>query len=65
MLCEEDKTSKRSINYWFKIIDLDQNGIITPHEMEYFYEEQVQRLESLNHEPILFIDLLCQMNDMI
>ena len=33
--------------------------------MEYFYEEQVQRLESLNHEPILFIDLLCQMNDMI
>ena len=33
--------------------------------MEYFYEGQVQRLESLNHEPILFIDLLCQMNDMI
>ena len=33
--------------------------------MEFFYEEQVQRLESLNHEPILFIDLLCQMNDMI
>lgn len=58
MLCEEDKTSKRSLDYWFKIIDLDGNGIITPHEMEYFYEEQVQRLESLNHEPILFIDLL-------
>lgn len=33
--------------------------------MEYFYEEQVQRLESLQHEPILFIDLLWQMNDMI
>mmetsp|Transcript_6969 Transcript_6969/g.6148 ORF Transcript_6969/g.6148 Transcript_6969/m.6148 type:complete len:136 (-) Transcript_6969:41-448(-) len=33
--------------------------------MEYFYEEQVQRLQSLNHEPILFNDLLCQMNDMI
>lgn len=33
--------------------------------MDYFYEEQVTRLESLNHEPILFIDLLCQMNDMI
>lgn len=65
MLCEEDKTTKRSLEYWFKIIDLDSNGIITPHEMEYFYEEQVQRLESLNHEPILFADLLCQMNDMI
>jgi len=33
--------------------------------MEFFYEEQVTRLEGLNHEPILFVDLLCQMNDMI
>jgi len=65
MLCEEDKTSKRSLRYWFDIIDLDQNGIITPYEMEYFYEELVTRLENLNHEPILFVDLLCQMNDMI
>ena len=39
MLNEEDKTTHRSIEYWFKIIDLDQNGVITPHEMEYFYEE--------------------------
>lgn len=29
--------------------------------MEYFYEEQVQRLEFNNHEPILFVDILCQM----
>ena len=65
MLCEEDKTTKRSLQYWFEIVDIDSNGIITPYEMEYFYEEQVTRLETLNHEPILFIDLLCQMNDMI
>ena len=44
---------------------MDDNGIITPHEMDYFYEEQVHRLEYLNHEPILFVDILCQMNDMI
>ena len=65
MLWEEDKTSRRSLQYWFKIIDLDGNGIITPNEMEYFYEEQLQRLESLNHEPILFVDLLWQMSDLI
>jgi len=65
MLCEEDKTTDRSLNYWFKVIDLDDNQIITPHEMDYFYEEQVHRLEYLNHESILFVDLLCQMNDMI
>lgn len=33
--------------------------------MDYFYEEQVHRLEYLNHEPILFVDLLCQLNDMV
>ena len=59
MLSEEDKTTDRSIRYWFKVIDLDDNNIITPHEMEYFYEEQVHRLEYLNHEPIIFVDLLC------
>jgi serine/threonine-protein phosphatase 2A regulatory subunit B'' len=63
MLSEEDKTTERSMQYWFSIIDLDDNKIITPHEMDYFYEEQVHRLEYLNHEPILFVDLLCQMND--
>jgi serine/threonine-protein phosphatase 2A regulatory subunit B'' len=50
MLSEEDKTSARSLRYWFTIIDLDNNEIITPHEMEHFYEEQVHRLEYLNHE---------------
>ena len=29
MLCEEDKTTKRSLRYWYDIVDLDRNGIIT------------------------------------
>lgn len=65
MLCEEDKTQPQALAYWFKVIDLDDNNVITPAEMEYFYEEQTHRLEYLNHEPILFIDLLCQLNDMV
>lgn len=61
MLCEEDKTTKRSLEYWFKVVDLDNNGIICPYEMEYFYDEQVSWLEALymSHEPVLFVDLLC------
>ena len=27
--CVEDKTHPRSIEYWFKILDLDSNGIVT------------------------------------
>jgi serine/threonine-protein phosphatase 2A regulatory subunit B'' len=65
MLCEEDKTSKRSLEYWFKVVDLDGNGIITAYEMEYFYEEQLRRLEYLNQEAVPFKDVVCQMSDML
>ena len=65
ILSEEDKTSDTSIKYWFKILDLDGNGIVTPSEMEYFYVEQEKRLESYQNEVIKFNDVLCQMHDMI
>ena len=65
MLSEEDKTSIRSIEYWFRVVDLDNNGIITAYEMEYFYEEQLRRLEYLNQEVVPFKDILCQMADML
>jgi hypothetical protein len=29
ILSEEDKTTKTSIEYWFKVIDIDNNGIVT------------------------------------
>lgn len=66
ILSEEDKQTRTAIEYWFKIIDLDDNGIITPHEMYYFYEEQYNRYGYLNEgEQVNFNDLLCQMYDLI
>lgn len=65
MLAEEDKSSEPSLEYWFKCIDLDGNGIITPNEMQFFYEEQLHRMECMAQEPVLFEDILCQMVDMI
>ena len=29
LISEEDKTTRTSIEYWFKVVDLDNNGIIT------------------------------------
>eukprot|EP01017_Pseudomicrothorax_dubius_P007160 TRINITY_DN12175_c0_g2_i1.p1 TRINITY_DN12175_c0_g2~~TRINITY_DN12175_c0_g2_i1.p1 ORF type:complete len:535 (-),score=141.47 TRINITY_DN12175_c0_g2_i1:61-1665(-) len=63
LLCEEDKMTNRAIDYWFRVLDLDENGIVTGFELEYFYEEQKQRLEYLNHESVLYEDVLCQMSD--
>ncbi|KAI3898601.1 hypothetical protein MKW98_000714 [Papaver atlanticum] len=65
MLSEEDKSSAPSLEYWFKCIDLDGNGVLTSNEMQFFYEEQLHRMECMAQEPVLFEDILCQMVDMI
>jgi serine/threonine-protein phosphatase 2A regulatory subunit B'' len=65
VFCDQDRQSDRSLEYWFRLLDLDGDGTIRAHELRYFYEEQVQRLECLNYETIAFADVLCQVNDMI
>eukprot|EP00299_Pterocystis_sp_00344_P011925 c5641_g1_i1.p1 GENE.c5641_g1_i1~~c5641_g1_i1.p1 ORF type:complete len:570 (+),score=117.73 c5641_g1_i1:40-1710(+) len=65
IVAEEDKTTLQSLAYWFTLVDLDGDGIISPSELEYFYREQSIRLECIPHDPIRFRDVLCQMHDMI
>ncbi|BAU03822.1 hypothetical protein VIGAN_UM191600 [Vigna angularis var. angularis] len=52
-------------DFGFKCIDLDGNGVLTPNEMQFFYEEQLHRMECMAQEPVLFEDILCQIVDMI
>lgn len=65
MLSEEAKDNKTALRYWFRAIDLDDDGVIRPFEMRHFYDEQLRRMESLGHELVPFQDVLCQMVDML
>ncbi|XP_010522572.1 PREDICTED: serine/threonine protein phosphatase 2A regulatory subunit B''alpha isoform X2 [Tarenaya hassleriana] len=65
ILAEEDKSAEPSLEYWFKCIDLDGDGVIRPNEIQFFYEEQLHRMECITQEPVLFEDILCQIIDMI
>jgi len=49
----------------FKCVDLDGNGVLTRNELQFFYEEQLHRMECMAQEPVLFEDILCQIIDMI
>ena len=49
-----------SIEYWFRCMDLDGDGQISMYEMEWFYEEQMQKMEALGIERLPFEDCLCQ-----
>jgi len=64
-LCEEDKTSRASIDYWFRCIDLDGDGVLSLYEMEFFYMEQLHRMECLGHEAVKLPDIVCQILDMV
>ena len=49
-----------SIEYWFRCLDMDGNGIITMYELEHFYDEQLRKMEDLGMETLSFKDCLCQ-----
>jgi len=38
LLCDQDRQTDRSMEYWFYMFDLDGDGCIRDHEMKYFYE---------------------------
>ncbi|XP_076435906.1 serine/threonine-protein phosphatase 2A regulatory subunit B'' subunit delta-like isoform X3 [Babylonia areolata] len=65
LISEEDKKHPTSIEYWFRCMDLDGDGVISMYEMEYFYEEQMQKMEALGIEKLPFEDCLCQMFDLV
>ena len=51
--------------YWFKAIDMEADGWITRHDMEFFYKEQLHRMDCLAQEVVQFEDMMCQMTDMV
>lgn len=55
----------RSIEYWFRCMDLDGDGILSMYELEYFYVDQLSRMEEFGIEAISFEDCLCQCLDMV
>ncbi|KAK3749324.1 hypothetical protein RRG08_056204 [Elysia crispata] len=65
LLAEEDKRHMTSIEYWFRCMDLDGDGVISMYEMEFFHEEQMNKMETLGIERLPFEDTVCQMLDMV
>ncbi|XP_072330775.1 serine/threonine-protein phosphatase 2A regulatory subunit B'' subunit alpha isoform X2 [Scyliorhinus torazame] len=65
LLSEEDKKNPTSMEYWFRAMDIDGDGVVSMYELEYFYEEQCERMEGMGIEPLPFHDLLCQLLDLV
>ncbi|KAJ3029429.1 UNVERIFIED_CONTAM: Serine/threonine-protein phosphatase 2A regulatory subunit B'' subunit alpha [Siphonaria sp. JEL0065] len=66
MLCVEDKRKVGSIEYWFRCLDFDGDGILSLHELREFYNQQVKRMIDYRmSEPWKLDDFVCSLLDLI
>lgn len=66
-LSEEDKNSQAAVYYWFKVLDLDEDGVLCGYELNHFFAENQQRLAEHfdTDKPPSYEDMMCQMLDML
>ena len=48
LLSEEDKSSSTAVGFWFRVLDVDDDGRVSRHDMEHLYTEQRARLLELS-----------------
>ncbi|KAI9204475.1 uncharacterized protein BJ171DRAFT_619719 [Polychytrium aggregatum] len=66
ILACEDKQRTQSIEYWFRCLDTDSDGVISFYELKHFWDEQYERMISCKmSDPWKFTDFICSMIDLI
>ncbi|KAF9972271.1 Serine/threonine-protein phosphatase 2A regulatory subunit B'' subunit alpha [Actinomortierella ambigua] len=65
LLAETDKQTPTSIEYWFRCMDLDGDGVLSVFELEQLFQEQATRMAILGMESFVFRDAVCQMQDLV
>ncbi|KAI3631781.1 hypothetical protein MIR68_010254 [Amoeboaphelidium protococcarum] len=65
MLSEEDKTSATAMEYWFRVIDLDGDGVISLYELEQFWRHQESKLYFETMMNFDFRDIVCVVLDLL
>lgn len=65
LLSDVDKSTPQAVEYWFRLCDLDGDGVLAIFELEHFYEEQAHRMEAFGYDVVFFDDLVCQIMDVV
>ncbi|KNC97107.1 hypothetical protein, variant [Spizellomyces punctatus DAOM BR117] len=66
ILAVEDKASRAGMEYWFRCLDIDGDGVISLWELQEFFGEQARRMEEWRMSDLWkWGDFLCAVLDMI
>lgn len=64
-MASEDKTTAPALRYWFNVCDIDGDGVLTPRDLRWFYDDQARRMRDHGMEVVKFEDILCQLHDLL
>jgi len=64
-MASEDKTTAAALRYWFGVCDIDGDGVLSPRDLRWFYEDQARRMRDHGMEVVRFEDILCQLHDLL
>ncbi|KAG5481527.1 hypothetical protein LSCM1_05545 [Leishmania martiniquensis] len=65
-LSEEDKSTPQAIRYWFRVLDLDGDGVLSVYELRKFYDTTREKIAQYVQEGLVeFEDVVCQVFDMM
>ncbi|KPA76165.1 hypothetical protein ABB37_07925 [Leptomonas pyrrhocoris] len=65
-LSEEDKSTPQAIRYWFRVLDLDGDGVLSVYELREFYDATRNKIAQYVQEGLVtFEDVVCQVFDMM
>ncbi|KAL7322387.1 hypothetical protein PS15p_212008 [Mucor circinelloides] len=69
LLSEVDKSTPMAIRYWFRCLDVDDDGILSSYELSQFWQDQNVKQQVYGsvqpEDRIQFADVMRQMNDLI
>ncbi|CAG8773903.1 28802_t:CDS:10, partial [Racocetra persica] len=65
LLSEVDKSTNTSIEYWFRCLDCDGDGVLSVYELEWFYEEQFNHLKRCKQNAPQFFDMFFNISKFI
>lgn len=54
-----------SVEYWFRCLDLDGDGLLSMYEMEYFYNGVKSKMDQHNIDSMRFDDVLCNVSNLL
>ncbi|KAJ3311519.1 Serine/threonine-protein phosphatase 2A regulatory subunit B'' subunit alpha [Boothiomyces sp. JEL0838] len=62
----EDKRTPQAIEYWFRCLDLDGDGVISLYELTHFYNDQLERMKcSRISDEWKMNDFICSLIDLV